>query len=110
MSEKAFTIDKAIYEIFSESPHAGFRLNELRIEYSVRSVERDLPVRKELLWQIFMHVGGLKNRKLVRREEESSGGGILFINPRFWDYPFNVVDGLLAKRSFTVRVEGSARE
>ena len=110
MSGKPFTIDKTLHDIFSESPDNGFRLNELRIEYSSRSVERDLPVRKELFWQIFMHVEALKIRKLVRREDAPSGGGILFIEHRFWDYPFNVVDGLLAKRGIMLRVEGSARE
>lgn len=105
MSERIFTIDKTLHEIFSESPGHGFRLHELRVQYSSRSVERDLPVRKELFWQIFMHVEALKIRKLIRREDAPSGGGLLFIEPRFWDYPFRVVDGLLAKRGAMLRGE-----
>jgi len=105
MSRRIFTIDKTLHEIFSESPSHGFRLHELRVEYSSRSVERNLPVRKELFWQIFMHVEALKIRKLIRREDAPSGGGILFIEPRFWDYPFSVVDGLLAKRGAMLRGE-----
>ena len=110
MSKRIFAIDKTLHEIFSKSPDGGFRLNELRVEYSSRLTERDLSARKELFWQIFMHVEALKIRKLVRREDAPSGGGILFIEHRFWDYPFNVVDGLLAKRGIMLRVEGSARE
>jgi|GEM_PF-2373735 hypothetical protein len=112
MSKRIFTIDKTLHEIFSEYPGHGFRLHELRVEYSSRSVERDLPVRKELFWQIFMHVEALKIRRLIRREDSPSGGGggILFIEPRFWDYPFNVVDGLLAKRGLMLRGEKVPRE
>jgi len=110
MSGRIFTIDKTLHEIFSDSPDRGFRLHELRIEYSSRSVEQDLPVKKELFWQIFMHVEVLKSLKLIRREEAPSGGGILFIEPRFWGYPFNIVGGLLAKRGVGTTVEGSARQ
>ncbi len=103
MSKRILTIDKTLHEIFSESPEHGFRLSELRVEYSARSGERNLPIRKELFWQIFMQVEALKIRKLIRREEAPSGGGILFIEPPFWKYPFVVVDGLLAKRGLTLR-------
>jgi hypothetical protein len=109
MSRRIFTIDKTLHEIFSKSPLHGFRLNELRLEYLSRSVGRKLPVRKELFWQIFMHVEALKNRKLIRREQVPSGGGILFIEPKFWDYPFNIVDGLLAERGVELRGD-SAKE
>ena len=110
MSVKFFNIDKTLYQILSESPSKGFRLNELRVEYSTRSVERDSPVRKELFWQIFMQIEALKIRKLIRREETMSGGGILFIEPKFWDYPFNVVDGLLAARGIALRGGRPAKE
>ena len=110
MSKRIFTIDRTLHEVFSESPARGFRLSELREEYSSRSIERDLPVRRELFWQIFMQVEALKIRKLIRREETLSGGGILFIEPKFWDYPFNVVDGLLAARGIALRGGGSAKE
>ena len=110
MSKNILTIDKTLHEIFSESPEHGFRLSELRVEYSARSGERNLPVKKELFWQIFMHVEVLKSLKLIRREEAPSGGGILFIEPRFWGYPFNIVGGLLAKRGVGTTVEGSARQ
>ena len=110
MSVKFFNIDRTLHQILSETPGNGFRLSGLRVEYSTRSVERDLPVRRELFWQIFMQVEALKIRKLIRREETLSGGGILFIEPKFWDYPFNVVDGLLAARGIALRGGGSAKE
>lgn len=103
MSKKILTIDKTLHEIFFESPEHGFKLSELRVEYSARSAERNLPIRKELFWQIFMQVEALKIRKLIRREEALSGGGVLFIEHSFWKYPFIVVDGLLAKRGLILR-------
>lgn len=110
MSKRIFTIDRTLHEVFSESPARGFRLSELREEYSSRSIERDLPVRRELFWQIFMHVEAMKIRKLLRREESPSEGGILFIEPEFLDHSFNIVDGLLAERGIALRGGGSARE
>jgi len=98
MSQRIFSIDKTLYEIFSESPNREFRLHELRVEYSSRSVERELLFRKELFWQIYMQIEALKNLKLIRREEHQSGGGILLIERQFWDHPFNIVEGLLAER------------
>jgi hypothetical protein len=103
MSKNILTIDKTLHEIFSESPEHGFRLSELRVEYSARSGERNLPVKKELFWQIFMQVEALKIRKLIRSEEAPSGGGVLFIEHSFWKYPFIVVDGLLTKRGLILR-------
>ena len=98
MSKNILTIDKTLHEIFSESPEHGFRLSELRVEYSARSGERNLPVKKELFWQIYMQINALNMRKLIRREDNPSGGGILFLEQLFWDYPFNVVEGLFLKR------------
>lgn len=110
MSERVFAIDKTIYEMFCESPDHGFKLSELRVEYSSRSDGQKLPVQRELFWQIFMHVEALKIRKLIRREEPQFGMGILRIEPKFWDYPFNVVDGLLAARGLALRGGGSTNE
>ena len=66
MSQRIFSIDKTLYEIFSESPNREFRLHELRVEYSSRSIARELPFRKELFWQIYMQIEALKNLKLIR--------------------------------------------
>lgn len=103
MSKKILKIDRTLHEIFYGSPAHGFRLSELRIEYSARSGDRNLPATRELFWQIFMYVEALKIRKLIRREEAPTGGGVLFIEPSFWEYPFIVVDGLLAKRGRALR-------
>ena len=103
MSKKILEIDRTLHEIFSESPAHGFRLSELRIEYSARSGDRNLPASRELFWQIFMFVEALKIRKLIRREEAPKGGGVLFIEPSFWEYPFIVGDGLLATRGLMLR-------
>ncbi len=98
MSQRLLSIDKTLYEILTEPPSRGFKLHGLRVEYSSRSGECALAPDIDLFWQIYMQIQTLKSRKLIRREEDPSGGGILFLEPRFWGYPFNIVDGLFLER------------
>jgi len=98
MSERIFSVDKTLYEILTESPSRAFRLHELRVEYSSRSGEWARAPNKELFWQIYMQINALSMRKLIRREENPSGGGILFLEQLFWDYPFNIVEGQFLER------------
>jgi hypothetical protein len=99
MSKRILSIDKILYEIFTESPGRDFRLSELRAEYSERSTERELPANKELFWQIYMQIEALKMLNLIRKEERSSGVGTLLLEQQFWDYSFNIVEGLLPERA-----------
>ena len=98
MSQRIFTIDKTLYEILTESPSCGFRPRELRDEYLSRSVECALAKNKRLFWRFYMHIHALKMLKLIRREKDSSGEDILFLEQHFWDYPFDIVEGLLLER------------
>jgi hypothetical protein len=95
MSQRICAIDKTLCEILTESPDHTFRLPEVRVEYSARSVEWAQIPTEQLFRMIYMQVHALKMFKLVRREENPSGGGFYLLEKRFWDYPFNIVDGLL---------------
>ena len=98
MSQRLFSIDKTLYEILTESPSRAFKLHGLRVEYSSRSGEWALAPNIDLFWQIYMQIQALKSRKLIRREESPSAGGIFFLEQHFWDNPFNIVEGLFLKR------------
>jgi hypothetical protein len=100
MSRRVFTIDKTLHEILSRSFSDGFTLNELRVEFSSRSTEEQLPPNKDLFWMIFMQIYALKGLNLVFRYEKPGGGGIFVRNKDFEEYPFNVVNQLFVNRWF----------
>ena len=100
MSRRILTMDRILYEILTESPDGAFGLHALRVEYSSRSTEADMPPNKELFWMIFMQVYALRAERLVRRVEKPEGGGVFLLENHFKDYPFNLVDRLFSKRWF----------